>query len=108
MRNIESMTSFLAGLGIGVAASVLLAPKSGSETQTKLKEIANRAGDALNLKAKDIGAAASGAFKGAKQKVDEASDAARSAAGHAADKSRDVVHEVGKRMENGGKMLQDV
>lgn|ERR1035438_10156619 len=130
MRNIENMTSFLAGLGVGVAASVLLAPKSGAETQTRIREIANRAGTALNTKAKDLTAAATGAVQDAKrtmqqgqnqanqaindfknkahQTIDDATDATKSATGQAVDKSRNAVHVAGEKMEVGGKMLQDV
>jgi hypothetical protein len=43
----------------------------------------------------------------AKQKIDDAADAAKRAASHVVDKSKDVAHSVGKKMEKGGKRLQD-
>lgn len=50
-----------------------------------------------------------GDIKGkAKEKIDEAADVARKAADKVAEKSKDVVHSAGKKMEEGGKRLQDV
>ena len=44
----------------------------------------------------------------AKQKIDDAADAAKKAAGKVVDKSKDVAHSAGKKLEVGGKRLQDV
>jgi hypothetical protein len=43
----------------------------------------------------------------AKQKIDEGADAARKAADKVVEKSKDVAHNVGKKLEEGGKRLQD-
>jgi len=43
-----------------------------------------------------------------KEKIGDAADAARKAADKAVEKSKDVAHVVGKRVEQGGKRLQDV
>jgi hypothetical protein len=43
----------------------------------------------------------------AKEKIDDAADAARKATDKVVDKSKDIVHSVGKKMEEGGKRLQD-
>ena len=129
MRNIDHLTTFLTGLGIGVAASVLLAPRSGSETQTRIREIAARAGDALNLRAREFGTAAGGAVKDCKltmqeqqdaadrklcelkakaqSKIDEATEAARPVVAQVIDKSRDLAHTAGRKLEVGAKILQD-
>jgi gas vesicle protein len=118
MRNLDNMTTFLAGLGIGVAASMLLAPQSGPQTQKRIREFAGRAGDSLN----DLGTAARTAVKGkqdeasqafndlnnkAKRKIDETADAATTATGQIIDRSKDFAHTAGKKMETGGRMLQD-
>ena len=44
---------FLLGLGLGVAAGVLLAPKSGAETREFLRSKAEESGDYLRLRADD-------------------------------------------------------
>ncbi|MGA8599656.1 MAG: YtxH domain-containing protein [Bryobacteraceae bacterium] len=44
---------FLLGLGIGVAAGVLLAPKSGSETREYLRSKAEEGGDYVRTRASD-------------------------------------------------------
>jgi gas vesicle protein len=44
---------FLLGLGIGVAAGVLLAPKSGAETREYLRAKAEESGDYLKTRADD-------------------------------------------------------
>jgi len=42
-----------------------------------------------------------------KKKIDDAADAAKKAADQVIDKSKDVAHSAGKKMEEGGKRLQD-
>jgi gas vesicle protein len=44
---------FLLGLGLGVAAGVLLAPKSGAETREYLKSKAEESGDYIRSRADD-------------------------------------------------------
>jgi hypothetical protein len=43
----------------------------------------------------------------AKEKIEDAADAAKKATGKVVDKSKDVAHSAGKKMEQGGKWLQD-
>jgi len=43
----------------------------------------------------------------AKQTIDKAADAAKKAADKVAGKSKDVAHSAGKKMEKGGKRLQN-
>ena len=43
----------------------------------------------------------------AKDKIDDVADAAKNAAGKVVDTSKDVAHSAGKKMEQGGKWLQD-
>lgn len=42
-----------------------------------------------------------------KKKIDDAADAAKKAADQVIDKSKDAAHSAGKKMEEGGKRLQD-
>jgi hypothetical protein len=43
----------------------------------------------------------------AKQKIDDVADGAKRAADKVVDKSKDVAHSAGKKIEEGGKRLQD-
>jgi hypothetical protein len=43
----------------------------------------------------------------AKEKIDEGADAAKKATDQVVDKTKDVAHNVGKKMKEGGKRLQD-
>jgi len=43
----------------------------------------------------------------AKQKIDDVADGAKRAADKVVDKSKDVAHIAGKKIEEGGKRLQD-
>lgn len=70
---------FLAGLGVGVAVGIMVAPQSGSETQRFIKQ---RAGDSLDRAAatardlrKQAGDVAEDAMGRARQAVDQAKEA---------------------------------
>jgi hypothetical protein len=43
----------------------------------------------------------------AKEKIDDAAELAKRAAAQVVDKSKDVAHKAGKKLEEGGKRLQD-
>ena len=43
----------------------------------------------------------------AKKKIDDGADAAKKATDQVVDKTKDVAHKAGKKMEEGGKRLQD-
>ena len=43
----------------------------------------------------------------AKEKIDDAADAAKKATEKVADKAKDIAHQGGKKLEEGGKRLQD-
>jgi hypothetical protein len=45
--------------------------------------------------------------KKAKEQIDDAAVATKKALDTAVDKSKDALHEIGKRVEKGGKRLQD-
>ena len=42
-----------------------------------------------------------------KKKIDDGANAARKATDQVVDKAKDVTHKAGKKMEEGGKRLQD-
>lgn len=64
--------AFVAGLGIGVALSLLLAPQSGEETREMIGERARQGRDLVADTFDDIKTQASGAVSDAKGKVREA------------------------------------
>jgi gas vesicle protein len=111
MHKIDHLAPFLAGLGLGVAASVLLAPEAGGKTRGRIRDIASRAGDGLKAGAEHVGDAAEDVLekcrltwrdeqnersktmsdmKDKAKEIDDAADAARKAAGQVIDKSKDV------------------
>lgn len=53
MEDKNGFAYFLLGLGLGVAAGILLAPKSGDETRELLKSKAGEGADFLKAKAND-------------------------------------------------------
>jgi gas vesicle protein len=53
MEDKNGFAYFLLGLGLGVAAGILLAPKAGEETRELLKSKAGEGADFLNSKAND-------------------------------------------------------
>ena len=129
MSKDNSLMMFFAGVGIGVAGTLLLAPSSGREMRSRIRGSANRGGDYLRQQADswkssvdDAVAAGQQAFhesvsKGAdsvsnlkdkvKDKIDDASERAKDTADNAIDKTRELAHQAGKSMEKGGKRLQD-
>jgi gas vesicle protein len=64
--------AFIAGLGIGVALSLLLAPQSGEETREMIAEKARQGRDFVADSLDDLKSQASGAVQDAKGKVREA------------------------------------
>ena len=127
LRKLDHFTPFAAGLAIGVTATLLLAPEAGGNTRNHIRDAARRVGDGLKARAEKLGRRAVGASEEtaadiengtrrktmndmkhkAKQKIDNAADAAKQAAEKVVDKSKDVAHSAGKKMEEGGKRLQD-
>ena len=128
MRKIDYITPFLAGVGIGVAVSVLLAPEAGGKTRSRIRDIASGAGDALKERAEDLGDAAADAFEEGKlawsdprnegrqtmsdlkdkaeQKLEDAADATKTADDKLVHKSKEVAHSAGEKMEEGADRLQ--
>jgi len=125
LQKLDNVALFLAGLGIGVAGAILLAPAAGDQTRGKIRDMANRAGDAVKDGAKNLGDKAGQTLeeqgltwnnlqdKGskimgdmkdkAKDKIDNAADAAKKGVDTVADKSKDAAHKAGKKMEETGK-----
>jgi gas vesicle protein len=64
LLKIEHIASFLAGFGIGVAASVLLAPVAGDKTRNRIRDIASRAGDVFRKRAQNVGEATGDVLEG--------------------------------------------
>jgi len=96
--------SFLTGLGV-VATAALLAP-AGRKARRRIAKMARQTGRTLkqryerSMEMADL-------RKKARQKVNEAAEAARKAMDKAIDTSKDVAHAAGKKLEQGGKRLQN-
>ena len=56
----NGLSSFLLGLGVGVAIGMLFAPKSGEETRQLIKEKAGEGGEFLKERGSDLKDTASG------------------------------------------------
>jgi gas vesicle protein len=93
MCNTNRLTFFLAGLGIGSVAGLLLAPMSGNRMRNRIGEMTNQVNDELREQVDNLGRLAG---------------KAKSTADKAVDKSRDAVHGVGRTMEEKGRQLQEV
>lgn len=129
MRKNSPLVPFLTGVGVGIVATVLLVPEAGRKTRTRIADLTGHAANALkdgalNLRAKtedllqggksvwkqqeNKGREAMSDLKDkAKDKIDDVADAAKTAAGKVVDTSKDVAHSAGKKLEEGGKRLQD-
>ena len=124
-----SLIPFLVGLGVGIVATVLLVPEAGRKTRHRIGDIAGRAADALKAHARNLHDTTESLLQEgkstwneqeikrretmsdlkdkAKEKIDDAADAAKTAAGKLVDTSKDVAHGAGKKLEEGGKRVQD-
>ena len=129
MRKTDYVVPLLAGIGIGMAAGVLLAPQAGDKTRKRAQDTARRAGDVLKEHAENLSDTAGELLEmgkrtwrdteresyqtmsdlrdKAKDKIDEAAVAAKKATDHVVDKTKDLAHKAGKKMEEAGKQLQD-
>lgn len=63
---------FLAGVGIGTAVALLLAPRSGEETRDFIAEKTRRGKDFVSQKASDLRGQVESSVRKAKDKVQEA------------------------------------
>ena len=54
MRKLDNLTPFLAGVGIGVAGSLLLAPEAAGKTLNRMRELAAGAGDRLKRRGEAV------------------------------------------------------
>jgi gas vesicle protein len=100
MTTTDRLAILLTGVGVGVAGALLWAPNAGEETRRRLTKGANSMGDRGNQIMSDLKDKVT-------DKIDDAAAAAKKAAGQVIDKSKDVVHNAGKKVEEAGKKLQD-
>jgi gas vesicle protein len=114
----DGLLMFLAGLGIGAAAAVLLAPYAGSETRQRILDSANQAGDRLKEQAQKLSSATQDlasqgirTWADAQERGSEAASEIKSKVGNKidelADNSRSVAHDAGAKLEQSGRRLQD-
>jgi hypothetical protein len=111
MTKHESFPILAAGIGIGVAATLLLMNR---ELRTRLAEAVSNGSQRLSEAFSDPDAtwnkgekAMSDVKDKLKNKIDDAADAGKKVVDKVVDKSRDAAHQAGKHLERGGKRLQD-
>lgn len=114
MEKSDRLAMFVAGLGAGVAAGMLLAPYRGEELRQRMRSGASQAGGFLQENAAKLRDAADGVLAQGKEftdkamdKIDGAAETARQAAVKVAGKSKDWIPEAGKKVQDGGKRMQD-
>ena len=115
MLGTKSLMPFLAGLGAGVVAGILLAPEQGQRIRERVGKFAKQSADAVKERAENLSHAAGETLNsGAKSLRNSANDAVESAtakitnaADEFAQKSKRVEHRVGKNLEDAGKRLQE-
>jgi gas vesicle protein len=128
LRRIDHFTSLMAGFGVGLAASILLAPEAGGKTRSRIGDMAKRVGGVGKDRAEILGVDAGSALKElqltlsdprnegrqtmsdlkdkAEQKLEDAADATKTAADKLVHKSKEVAHSAGEKMEEGADRLQ--
>jgi hypothetical protein len=111
MANEYGLPLFVAGIGIGVAATLLV----------KDRDLRSRLGKAFDNGSQQVsdllsdpeaawkrGANAMSDVKDkVKDKIDDAASATKKAVDKVVDKSKDAAHQAGEQLEKGGKRLQD-
>ncbi len=118
MLNIIHFAWFSAGVGVGIAATVLLVPEAGTQSRGRIRGAAHRAGGVLRGSASNLGDAArdvqnershaiSALKVKAKEKIDNAAEATKKAMDQTAYKAKNLTHRAGKTITEGGKRLQN-
>ena len=108
MMKSDYVGPFLAGVGLGAAAAILLAPASGERTRQRIADMANRTSDALKEQADYLSNAAGDVLDKGRQMLRKGEDTGRQAAGNFENKAKIAVHAAGKSMEQHGQHLQNV
>jgi gas vesicle protein len=125
----DFLIHFLAGLGVGVAAGVFLAPEAGRNTRHRIGDAVSRVRDDLKTQVGDPRDAAGDLLQDAKstwndeqnkkdatigdlrekakETVDRAGDIVKNATEDVLNISKDVAHIMGQKLEEGGKRLRD-
>lgn len=111
MAKYESFPILAAGIGIGVAATLLVMNR---ELRTRIAEALSNGSQRVSEAFSDPEAtwnrgerAMSDVKDKLKNKIDDAADAGKKVVDKVVDKSKDAAHEAGKHLEKGGKRLQD-
>jgi gas vesicle protein len=116
---------FLAGVGVGAVVGLLLIPGSRyelgararkalrtasadvTESSRRIRERVSTVLSGGEQALKERGRAMSNVNDKLKDKIDDTAAAGKKLVNKVADKSKDVAHDAGKKLEQGGKRLQD-
>lgn len=85
---------FVAGLAVGVAGAILLAPKSGKETRESIREAANRGRDFAGRKGSEVA-------EFSRDVIDQGREFASSAR-DALDKGREILADIAPDRDDDG------
>jgi hypothetical protein len=109
LRKLDYLASFMAGVGIGVAASLLMSPNGGDNSPNRSRGTGRHLGDSQKEGAENPGVSPKpGAErktngrskdKAKQQKTEVAAVGAKKTADRIIDKSKDVAHSAGTKME---------
>jgi len=129
LRKINPLAPFLIGFGLGITASVLLAPKAGRNTRNRIRGVTRVVGEGLKERAENLCDEAADVLSGrtmtdrneevggkktlndiedkAKEMIGDVADGGKNAADKVVDESKDFAQSAGKKMEEGEKRIQD-
>jgi hypothetical protein len=121
LRKLDYLAPFMAGVGLGVAASFLLSPKGGGNTLNRVRSIGGLPGDTGKEGSKHLDVAATSVLRKqkltrrqersakrktpgspkeeAKQNIEVSADGAKRTVSRFINKSKDVPESTGTKME---------
>jgi gas vesicle protein len=106
----KGLSYFFLGLGIGVAAGIIFAPQSGSETRGKIRTKAVEGGDYVRRRGEELKENATGLVdrgrgivKGQKENLSSALDAGRQAYREALSQTRSEVSDAAESLGDAGR-----
>jgi gas vesicle protein len=104
----KSLSYFFLGLGIGIAAGVIFAPQSGSETRGKIRSKAMESGDYVRRRSEQLRESATGIVDRGREAVNRQRDTLNSALDAGRQAYRDALTQARPAGESAGEVTGDV